>query len=193
MTKTNTNTNDSKKGNGLNHAMHLAWGVGFWLGVRFILEALQLQYSWVAVISWLVGLYILFAIYTATVHFKYTENDGRLSFGKAYLYILQFAMLASVVGALIKWIYLQFFDTSYLKYLYDTMMPMLEKMFPGRLEELEPSLKSLLTPIRFAVNSIGSDLFLALLFGLILAPLAVRARNFFPDDNDNNDNEQDIL
>ncbi len=175
----------------LAHAMSFGWGLGFWMGVRFILEAQQLNYSWLGVIGWLIGLYILFGMYTSTVHYKYKVRGGKLSFGKAYLYVLELGMCAALVGALVKWAYLMWFDTDYLRYVYNTMMPLLEKLFPTQLESAEAALKALLTPIRFAVNSIAGELLTTALVGILIAALAVRAKNFLPDDADN-DSEDDI-
>ena len=183
------NDKDNKSASGLNHAMLFAWGPGFWLGIRFILETLQLQYSWLAVVRWLLTLYILFSFYTATVHYKYSVLDGKITFGKAYLHILQLAILASLVGTLIKWLYLQWFDNGYLKSIYDMAMPLFEKILPNHVDELEGSLKSLLTPVRFAVNSMFSDIFMSAFFGLLLAPLAVKAKNFIPDEDNSDEND----
>ena len=177
--------------------MQFGISLGICLAVKFVLTAQQLQYSWLGILVWLLGLYVLFALYSSTVHFKYTECGGKITFGNAYAHVFYLMLFASLVAAMLRWGYLRWFDHNYLRAMYDSTGPVIEKLQPmmgqtsyGSIDEFTKEWEQMFTPVRFSIYYIFYDIFVALFLGLLIAPLAVRARNYTPPEEDNDNDEQ---
>ncbi len=164
--------------------MTMSFGVstGLWIGAKFILNALSINHAWVGIVVWLVDLYILFLFYSSTLIYRFREKGGNISFSEAYSFILLLMFFSAIIAAAVRWIYLSFFDSSYLSLMYEQTMPVLEKMMPAEIDEVEMRLREFLVPIRFSLFYIFYDLIVASVLGLILAPIVRRSKNILPDD-----------
>lgn len=169
------------------HAMIIGLNIGIWMSVKFFVETVQRNYSWLTVVSWLLLCFVIFKLYTAGLHYKFTECNREITFGKAWAQTVRIVFFASLVSALLKWVYLQWIDTGYLTWMYDTTMPMLERIMPDKIDEIDESFKAMLTPIRFTFYSIFYDNLWGCFIALLTAPFVVRHK--FREDEFTNNND----
>lgn len=176
-----------------NHAMLIGMEMGIWFAGSFILSAQQINHPGLAILGLFVDVYIVFCIVRAGQHYKYTECNGKITFGLAYRYIIWLFVFSSLVASLIRFIYLQWIDTSYLSAYYD--------IFENQMRTLSPEFTSgdgatalslfreSLTPIRFSIYYIFSDVLTGAILGLLIAPfISRRDSNFFKDISKNDEN-----
>lgn len=171
----------SQQPSAMNHAMLSGLELGFWLGVRFILEAQQFQHQFLGIISWFVALYVYWGMYVSAQHYKSTECGGKLPFRMGYRYVLSLMLCTSLIASVIRLAYLLWFDDVLLPTMYEQTMQMMEQLFAGQNEALQPeAVQALFTPVRFTLMQILNDLFTGVVFGPIIALVASRRdMNYF--------------
>ncbi|MCQ2334367.1 MAG: DUF4199 domain-containing protein [Paludibacteraceae bacterium] len=182
MTTAETNTPSP-----IHHAMQCGLDMGVWFAANFVLSAQQEAHPFFGVIGFFVQIYIIFGVYRLAHHYKHVECKDQITFGQAYRYILWLFVFSSLVAALIRFIYLQWIDTTYLSRVYAifSSTPELQAQVPNTevYEAMLHSIRALLTPIRFAVYSIFADILSGAFLGLIMAPFVSRFNRKFFDNN----------
>lgn len=176
--------------NPVNHAMLMGLELGIWFAIKFMISAQTLQHPSLGLLSWLITFYVIYGIYRAAQHYKHFECADKITFGHAYSYLMWLILCASLVAALICFVYLQWLDTAFLSRVYELILDFLKQSGAAGVEGLPPvspedmaaSMQYLLTPIRFSLYYSMYNMFLGALLALPMA-LIVRfrkARFIFP-------------
>ncbi len=177
------------KSSPINHAMRSGLEVGFWMSVGVVLHAQGMEHPVLGVLASLVGLYVYWAVYVSTQHYKSTECEGKIKWAKAYRYVLCLYVCASLVSAIFNYAYFLWIDQAYLVTMYENVLTVVEKfaegMDGGLIYDAEV-MKSLFVPIRFAVLQMFSSMLDGVVFGALIALIASRKAMRYFDNLDKN-------
>lgn len=161
----------------INHAMRSGLEVGFWMSVGVVLHAQSLGHPILRTFAWFISLYVYWAVFVSTQHYKITECGGKIKWREAYRYILCLYMCASLVSAIFNYAYFLWIDHAYLVAMYENfleVMKVLSEGMDGGLAYDAEVVKSLFVPIRFAVLNMFSSMLDGVLFGMLIALVATR-------------------
>lgn len=178
MAQSQQNTNYTA----LEHAMHAGLELGVLFVVTFILDCQSRNYGWLSILSYLVVFLIVYFVYFAAQIYKETKCGGSITYRGAFRYINYLVMCASLVAALLRYVYLRWIDPSLLGYVYETTLPIVKEALPEVGEEQIAALQTLFNPIRFALYYVIYDLFIGVLIGLIMAAMVSRRKMNVPRD-----------
>lgn len=162
----------------VNHAMLFGIELGIWFGLNFIISAMAQGRMWMGVLSWLVTFYILYGVYRSALHYKHTECEDKIRFGQSLSYIVWLFFFASIVGALVKVIYLKWINPDVLTLFYEQSVQSIRlfQLSDVEAELVESSLQTIMQPVRFCLYYIMYDLIMGLFVGLILSPFVCKNR-----------------
>ncbi len=134
----------------------------------------------VRLLTYLIIAAIVVATYRLALWYRDEEQGGYISYGKAFSFIVLSFFFASLVSALVKFVYLQYINTDYLDNLFTQSMAVLEKlnMPTGQTEE---SLRSLLKPSTFVFQYIWANVLIGCFVGMVTAVFAKRTKNIFDE------------
>ena len=151
--------------------------MGIFFGLNFIISAqAQGGSAWLSIISWLLTIYIIYSVFRSAFHYRMTECGGDITFGQSFRYIMWLFFFASIVAAVVRVIYLKWFDTTFLSNVMEQSKIVLSQLKFSAAERsmaLE-SMEQMLQPVRFSIYYILYDLFMGLITALILSPLVKR-------------------
>jgi len=156
------------------HAMLFGLELGVWFGVKFIVDALTVSRPGLSFLSFLLTFYIIYGAYRSAMHFRVTECDDKISYGQALSYIVWLYTFAGVVASLIRMIYLKWFDTEYLNQIFQQSVSALKQLGMGENVEAQNAMQQILTPVRYSVYCIFSDVISGGFIGLILSIFVTR-------------------
>lgn len=178
--------------NPMQHAMLAGLELGFWMAVKFVIDAQSLRYSALSFLGTFMFLYVLWAAFVATQHYKITACEGKLSWGAAYKYVLCLYMCATLVASLLRYGYMLFLDTNYLPMLYERHLPLLQEIFAKMSPEEFPveKIQTMYLPIRFTFTAMFGDMMQAISWGALIALIASRrTMKFFTQNNEDLEDE----
>lgn len=155
----------------INHAMLFGLELGIWFGANFIVSALGH-----GLLSWFILFYIVYFISRCVMHYRENECGDSISFSHAYRYVLWLFFFASLVGAMVKVIYLKWINPEYLGEVYrQTMELVKESHVPGEMiTQLQNSLQNVLQPVRFSVYYLLFDILSGVFCGPFFALFVIR-------------------
>lgn len=162
---------DKTSASPINHAMLFGLELGVWFGANFIVSALGH-----AALSWFIIFYSVYFISRCAIHYRETECGGSIAFGQAYRYILWLFFFASLIGALVKVVYLKWISPEYLGTLYEQTMEIFSQAEVGAdmEEQLKSSLQNVLQPVRFSVYYLFFDILSGVFCGPLFALFVMR-------------------
>lgn len=119
---------------------------------------------------------IMYAIEIATIvliwfyakKYRDTICGGYISWGQAFGYIVAVYFFASLIGALVRLVYLQWINTEYLPNMFEQAMTILEESSTDLPDDFAELLQKLLTPINIAIYSIMGECFGGVFVGAIM-------------------------
>ena len=175
-----TKNDKTGKPSPVNHAMVYGLEMGIFFGLNFILTAKAQDSAWMSVLSWLLTIYIIYGVFRSAFNYRMTECEGEITFGQSFKYIMYLFLFASIVAALMRIVYLKWFDTEFLSRMLTQTRLVLQqlKLSASDLAMAEESLQSLLRPVRFSLYYIVYDLIMGVFAALILSPLVKKKIEF---------------
>lgn len=179
LKKMATKNDKTGKPSPVNHAMVYGLEMGIFFGLNFILSAKAQDSAWLNILSWLLTIYIIYGVFRSAFNYRMTECDGEITFGQSFKYIMYLFFFASIVAALIRIVYLKWFDTEFLSRMLTQSRLVLQqfRLSASDLATTEDSIMSLLRPVRFSLYYIIYDMLMGLLTALILSPLVKKKIN----------------
>lgn len=152
---------------------------GVTLGCVFAINFVVSTMPSVAFVSWIVEMVILWFVYKSGVKCREELMEGEMSYGAALWYVVQLFLYSSMVGGVIKYIYLKWIDTKYLGELTTAVSEVMEQMqLPAvTMEEFGSAMKEMLTPENMAIYSVAADVMLGFVVGLVMAFVLKRTNN----------------
>lgn len=162
----------SSRPNPMNHAMRWGLLIGACFAVNFLLSVSGIV--WLNVLTYLIEILILVLAWRFAKNYRDQECGGVITFGRAWTYIFLLFFFASLIGGIVKFVYLQWINPEYLANILSQSMIMLEQ---AKIEIPQDSInliEQLLTPIYYTFQNIMADMFLGAILGLIYAPFLKR-------------------
>ena len=132
-----------------------------------------------SLLSNLIIIYILIYTYKSTVKYRDHENEGSITYGKAFSFITLSYFFAGVISGIVKYIYFQFIKPDYLMAALDQSLVMMEKMnFPVSDQQVE-LMESMMKPATYALEVIWLNIFVGMIVGLIMAAFIKKEKDIF--------------
>ena len=152
---------------------------GLILGVIFSVNFLFLALNFQSLILFGI-LIILFTTYKITVRFRDNQNDGQITYKKAYNYIVLLFFFAAIISSIVKYIYTQFIDTTLLNKILLIEISNLKAMSRFTMpESYYDFLGKIFKPAAFALESILENFLRGVLVALIMAAFIKKEKNIF--------------
>ena len=151
--------------------------MGIFFGLNFVLSAqAQGGSGWLNILSWLLTIYIIYGVFRSAFHFRMTECGGEITFGQSFRYIMWLFFFASIVAAVVRVIYLKWFDSAFLGQLLEQSRMVLKQLKLSAADRTmaDESMQQMLQPVRFSLYYIIYDLVMGIFAALILSPLVKR-------------------
>jgi len=155
--------------NPFQHAMQWGLLMGLLMLLNFILSGSD--NGVVAALSYLVEGGVIFLTYYATVHYRTTQCDNRITFSAAYSYVLLLFFFGSLLSGVLRLLYMKYIDPTYLDEMYARVLRVVDQMQLDMPEDAQLALEKLMQPVRFNMNYMMTDIFLGSLLGLVVAGL----------------------
>jgi hypothetical protein len=132
------------------------------------------------IISFIVTVGIAFTVYSLAVKEYKNENSGILTFGKAYVICLLVGLIGGVIRSVGFYAYIKFIDPTYVESIIEAQMEAQERMgvtVPDP-DSLPAFMKFFQTSEFFALSTLFSAIFGAVIFGLIVAAIHQKKDDF---------------
>ncbi len=173
-----SNNNIKNAPSAANHAMQFGLQTGLFFGLKFIVSANAQSSTWMQMLSLLLSIYIIYCVLRAALLYRITECDGVISFREAFRYIITLFFFASIVAALVRAVYLKWFDSTFLSTVMEQTSKTLEQIGWSEADQSMgmESLKHMLQPVRFSLLSIIYDMMMGVLAALVLSPIVKRIK-----------------
>jgi hypothetical protein len=138
--------------------------MGLLFSINFICIALNNQYF-----SFIFATLILLTTFRLTVCFRDSENEGQITYKKAYNYIVLLFFYASIISCVVKFVYTQFIDTLFLDKLLQIQLSNFKTMNMSLTDSYITMFSKMFKPAAFSLESILENVFRGMLVGLIMA------------------------
>lgn len=158
-------------------AMHNGLILGVIFSINFLFIAFNnLYFAFVVIII------ILIATYKLTVRFRDTQSLGQISFKKAFNYIVLLFLFASIISAIVKYIYTKFIDTTFLDKLLQVQLSNFKAISSLALSDSYLIFfEKLFRPAAFALESIFENILRGAIVGLIMAAFIKKEKSLFEE------------
>lgn len=116
-----------------------------------------------------ITLVILWVMYKMAVKYRNNECEGTITYVNAYRYISSVFFYASLISAIVKYIYMKYIDANCAQWLFNQAVQA-QQLFQlkGSTEE-QDALQQVYTPINYAILFIAVNNMLGMVLGLIMA------------------------
>ena len=152
-------------------------GVIFSVNFLFSVSKITLLITFTNIIAVL----IVVLIYRLSVKFRDTECEGFITYRKAFLYILYSFFFAALISSVVKYIYFQYINPSYLESMFQETMKMLTSMKYPITDAVETQTRSMLKPASYTLIYIWVNVFMGLIVGLIMAAFIKKEKSIFKE------------
>jgi len=154
---------------------------GLILGVIFSVNFLisTSKVSALILLTYIIATVIVIAIYKFAIRFRDTECEGAISYGRSFLYIILLFFYASLISTVVKYIYFQFINPSYLESMFQDTMKLMEALkFQLKSDELAQT-ESMFKPLSFSLLYIWSNVIMGGIVALVMAAFIKKEKNIF--------------
>ena len=113
------------------------------------------------------------------VRFRDKECEGSITYGRAFLYILYTFFYAALISTVIKYIYFQYINPSYLENMFQESMKMMEKLKFPMTSASADQMESMLKPVNYSFVYIWMNIIFGGLVGLVMAAFVKKEKSIF--------------
>ncbi len=160
------------------HAMTYGLFLGLVFSVNFLLSLSKSL--WLGMLTYFVMAAIVYLTYRFTCHYRDTEQDGAISYGRSLWYIVVLYIFAAIISSVVKYVYFQFINPDYLDEVLNNTMAVMEQLqWPLQEDIMYDQMKSMLTPINFTLQYIWINMMLGFLVGVVMAAFVKKDKNIF--------------
>lgn len=154
------------------HAMRAGLIVGLTLAVKFITSA----YPATSMFSFVFDLAVIYLAYKAVTNCRDSLNDGVISFGAAWWYVLMLYLYSAMVAGVVKFGFLRLVNRTYLDDLRVAVLELMQRVgYSAELiEQSMAGAADLFQPGNFVLYSVMGDLFTGAFVGIFIALIAKR-------------------
>lgn len=164
-------------------AMHSGLIMGGLFSINFLLSITKS--TPLILLSYALAAIIVVTMYRLSIRHRDVDCEGDISYGKAFWYILLTFFYAAIISTVIKYIYFQFINTSYLETMFQESMKMMEKMkFPMDDMTIQQTEK-IYKPASFSLIFIFTNVFMGSIVGLIMAAFVKKEKSIFEEKQEN--------
>jgi len=132
-------------------------------------------------LSYGVMIFIIIFAFQSAKRFRDKENDGFISFGKAFSFILLSFFFAALISSIVKYVYFQFINPEYLSLLLNESMKAIEMMKLPVAGDAYDQMESMMKPATFSLQFVWLNVFFGAIIGLIMAPFIKKEKSIFED------------
>lgn len=159
-----------------NDAMKKGFILGILFSINFMIGTTTFGFLQFGVLFIILGLTFYF-----TKRCRDVLMEGSISFGKAWRYIFQLFLFASLISAFVKYIYFKYINVGYADELKNKVLLQYEKMqLPDdMMVKMQEVSDTVFTPISISVNGIWVNLLYAVFIGLIFALIIKKEKSLF--------------
>jgi len=129
----------------------------------------------------LLAVLIVVLIYRLSVKFRDTECEGFISYRKAFFYILYSFFFAALISSVVKYIYFQYINPSYLETMFQETMKMFSSLKYPINDATEEQTRKMLKPASYTLIYIWVNIFMGLIVGLIMAAFIKKEKSIFKE------------
>lgn len=159
------------------HAMNFGAIMGLVFSINFLITTIKslvfLQYIFIVA--------IIYLAYRFVIHFRDNVNEGEISYGYAFLYILQLFMYASMISAVVRYLFYSYIKPDFLQNQLNETLAALQGTPMANIitGDIYQQTVELMTPLNMALQAIWLNLLLGVLLGLILAAVVKKNKSIF--------------
>lgn len=165
--------------NNVKSAMNSGLIMGVLFSINFLLSITK--NTAFILLSYALAAIIVVAMYNMSIRHRDHECEGAISYGKAFLYILLTFFYAAIISTVVKYIYFQFINTSYLENMFQESMKIMQKMkFPMDDMTIEQTEK-IYKPASFSLIFIFTNVLMGSIVGLIMAAFVKKEKSIFEE------------
>jgi len=149
---------------------------GLALGCLFAVNFVSSTIPSIAFFTWFVEGLILWCVYRSGVRCRDNIMEGEMSYGAALWFIVQLFLYSSMVAGVFKYVYLKWIHPEYLTELSGAMKEVMQQM-KMPMDDSVAVVNDILTPENMAIYSVGGDVMLGLIVGLVMAFVLKRTKD----------------
>lgn len=153
-------------------AMQKGWIMGGLFSANFLLSIPNSLI--INILTYLVIGFIIYFTHKFTTDYRDHENEGVLSFGKGFSFILLLYLFSSIISAGVKYVFFSYISPDFLPNMMNQAMVTLEQLMPSVPQESYDTMETLTKPINYTLLSIWVNLFFALFIGVVVALVVKR-------------------
>lgn len=161
-------------------AMKYGIPMGIIFSINFILATFKSPI--VNFLTYFIMFICIYLTYRITCKYRDEHNNGELSYGKGWSFIVLLYFFAAIISSVVKYVYFQFINPDYLAELLNQTLLILEEL-PISEEEINvnESLETILSPINYSLQYLWINTMLGALLGLIMAAFTKKEKSIFEE------------
>ncbi|MFA6581314.1 MAG: DUF4199 domain-containing protein [Paludibacter sp.] len=163
-------------------AMNSGLIMGVIFSVNFLLSVSRI--TALMLITYVIAIFIVITMYRMAVRFRDTECEGSITYGRAFLYILSTFFYAALISTVVKYIYFQFINPSYLETMFQESMKLMEKLKLPMTSVSADQMESMLKPVNYSFIYIWMNIIFGGLVGLMMAGFIKKEKSIFDEKGD---------
>lgn len=161
-------------------AMKYGIPMGGVFSVNFILSTFKNPI--INFLTYFIMFFCIYLTYRITCKFRDEHNNGELSYGKGWAFIVLLFFFAAIISSVVKYIYFQFINPDYLAELLNLSLLQLEKLSISEEKiNINDSLEAILSPINYSLQYLWINTILGALLGVIMAAFTKKEKSIFED------------
>lgn len=163
--------------------------LGIIFSANFLLNVSEI--GLLGILTLFIPFLILWMTYRYLVKYRDTDCNGAISYTHGLLYTILLFFFASLISAVVKFVYFRFINTEILKEEfnksmenYERMAEMMQGRFPMDMDRAYESMEILSDPLNYTLLMIWANVFIAFFIGLILARIVKKEKSIFDKNQD---------
>ncbi len=151
--------------------------MGVLFSINFLLSISKITFF--VLLSYLMIVLIIALMYRMSIHFREVDCAGTIKYGKAFSFVLLTFFYASLISAVVKYVYFQYINPGYLDLLLKESIKAAQMLKFNINNDDYDKMSSFLKPAGFAIQYIWVDVFVGSILGLLMAGFVKKDESIF--------------
>ena len=167
------------QGNIFKSSMIYGLMMGILFSVNFIISIPQGAIF--RIVSFLITIVIVIVMYRYSVKYRDNECGGYITYGKSFSFIVLTFFFASIISAIVKFVYFQFINPEYLTNVLQQSIKVVESMNLPLDEEYYTQMEKMMKPSVYTLQSIWVNVLLGVLLALVMSAFVKKDKDIFEE------------